>query len=240
MSDEGLYLLYKLHKIDAALIDIKQRAENLDSGKREGALAQKIETESADVRSAYSEAVAKFNDLKTKEDQALAKLDKFQKQLYSGSLTNSREVENVQKEIDMLENLAVNLDDDLKAAMVERDRLATEAKAAEEKIAAARQAQANKHKHAQEEHAALQARFREIGAKRADAEKKVSPSLLQVYVAARKKTGSTGMSLVTEDERCSACGIDVPERTQEMVRLGRPTQCESCRRLLFILHPGAE
>lgn len=240
MSDEGLYQLYKLHKIDAALLDIKSKAENLDTGKREAALAKQVEAESESVRQAFATAAAKFTELKTKEELALAKLDKFQKQLYSGSLTNPREVENVQKEIDMLENLVVGLDDELKATQAERDHHSAGAKAAEEKIAAAHTAQAAKRKSAEETHHQLQASFREIGAKRADAEKKVAPNLLQLYAAARKKTGSTGMALITADQRCSACGIDIPERTQEMVRDGKPTQCESCRRLLFILHPGDE
>lgn len=240
MADERLYKLYKLHKIDAALLQLKSRADHLDAGQGEAAIYKKLDAESKGIREEAGNLRKSAAEIEVREQQAESKLEKFQKQLYDGSLVNPREIENVQKEIEMLETLVVNLDDERKGVLARLEAVASEAGAAEAQMAKAKAAYAEKRDAAKVEHEALVARFREVGLTRAAAEKAVEPALLAVYASSRKKTGGTGVALVTADHRCAECGIDVPEKIREAVQSGKAMGCESCRRILFILTPRDE
>ncbi|MDK3156843.1 hypothetical protein QPK87_09675 [Kamptonema cortianum] len=187
MSDERLYRLYKLHVIDKKLFEIKSRAGALDVGKRELVAAQKLESETAEIRQKFEDLAAKAKEIENREVTSEEKLNKFQKQLYDGSLTNPREIENVQKEIEMLEELVVKLDDDRKAILAERESIRAEAEAATRKIQALKDQATAKRKQAQAEHERLQEAFKATGIERPPVLKEVEPNLLREYDAVRKK-----------------------------------------------------
>lgn len=240
MKDERLYNLYKLHKIDARLIDIKSKAEHLDLGKQEALMAKKIQEDNSELFSQHAALKTEIAELTTKNDQIQAKIAKFNKDLYDGSVVNAKEVDNLQKEVVMLEDLAMNnalrieeIEDELKPLSESVDKLTAQVDQLK-KLIVKKRADAEVH------HKELQAAFKDTGAKRAAAEGEVGADLITVYNQARKRTGNTGMALVTEAKRCSACGIDIPEKVREMIQAGRTTQCESCRRILFILEEAEE
>lgn len=240
MTDERLYHLFKLHEIDEKLLGIKARAENLDVGKRELAGIKKVQAD-------YAEDLTHYEDLKKqiaaehfKAEQASEKIKKFNAQLYNGSIVSSKEVENLQKEIQMLEDLGMQAE--LKAEELEKENgsLSKKVSKINAKLEELEVSIQQKRLKAEEDHVQLKTAFKEVGGQRAEREAAVEPDLLKVYDAARKKTGNTGMALVTSESRCGACGVPVPERTRDAIRLGKTQQCESCRRVLFIREESLE
>ncbi len=239
MSDAGLYPLYKLHLIDSALYDLKMHAANLDLGQAE---AKEIKDREAAAGPAVAEAKALHAELRDRELEQKTledKKKKYEKQLFDGSLQFSRDIENVQKEIAMLNELIGKVDE----RIMELWELQPPAKVVsdqfEVEIADLRKRAAEKRHAAEEEHAALQARYKKKAAERAEAAAAVDPAMLKQYEAVRKVTGSTAMALVKNGNACSHCGMHVPERVQALMRLGRLMPCESCKRILFILVPEA-
>ncbi len=238
MSDERLFRLYKLHQVDEKLLAIKARAEHLDVGKRELALAKKLATDNADLLSQAKATKQKLAELTLKEDQANEKLEKFQKQLYDGSITSSREIAHLQEEIEMLEMLVITTDDDRKALAASSKESSAAAAEIEEKISKLKEQAVKKRSHAEKEHAELQELFKQTGATRASKESEVEKELITAYNNARKRTGNTGLALITPKQDCGSCGIDIPEKVREAVRDGKTTPCLSCGRILFIHAPG--
>lgn len=238
MSDERLFRLYKLHQVDEKLLAIKARAEHLDVGKRELAVAKKLATDNADLLAEAKATKQKLAELTLKEDQANEKLEKFQKQLYDGSITSSREIAHLQDEIEMLEMLVVTTDDERKALLTSSKESAAAAAEIEEKIAKLKEQAVKKRAHAEKEHAELQELFKQTGATRASKESEVEKELITAYNNARKRTGNTGLALITTKQDCGSCGIDIPEKVREAVRDGKTTPCLSCGRILFIHAPG--
>ncbi|MBX3112527.1 MAG: hypothetical protein KF857_11000 [Fimbriimonadaceae bacterium] len=239
MRDEGLYLLYKLHLIDAALYDLKQHAAALDVGKEESAKIKALETLIKPVKDELAQVQRETEETETAQKADEEKLARYEKQLYDGSITNSREVENVQKEIEMLTGLVITLDDKATALRGQAKPLRDKVKQAEAKVAELRQAGLAKQEAAKAEHARLEAEYKQAAAKRPDAAKAVDPGLLRTYEAVRAKTGNTAMATVTPQDRCQHCGMHVPEKALDAIRSGRPAQCEQCRRILFIVVPEA-
>ncbi|MBX3113523.1 MAG: hypothetical protein KF836_03065 [Fimbriimonadaceae bacterium] len=239
MKDERLYRLYKLHKIDARLIDIKSKAEHLDLGKKEATFAKKLQEENADALARHKDLKSEIEELKVKNEQTEAKIAKFNKDLYDGTIVSAKEVENLQKEISMLEDLAINNALRIEELENELAPLSQTVKTVMAHVEELKKRIVKKRADAEVLHKELQAAFKETGAKRGPLEAEVEPELITVYNQVRKKTGSTGMALVTEAQRCAACGIDIPEKVRDAIQSGRTQQCESCRRILFI-HKEAE
>ncbi len=239
MSDAGLYPLYKLHLLDSALYDLKMQAANLDVGKAESA---KIKALEADESGEYSAAKATLADLKDKELEQKTldeKRAKFEKQLFDGSVTSAKEIEHIQHEIEMLKGLSSNLDDKLLALMDEAPAAKAKVDEVEKEIAITRQTLATKQAEAKELHGEMQARFTAKGAERNALAKTIDESMLRQYEQIRKATGSTAMATVTNLDRCSHCGMQVPEKAKDSIRSGRITTCETCKRILFIVMPEA-
>lgn len=240
MKDERLYRLYKLHKIDARLIDIKNKAEHLDLGKKEAAFAKKLQEDHAADLARNKELKSEIEELRVKNEQTEAKIAKFNTELYDGTLVSAKEVENLQKEIVMLEELALanafkseELENELKPLSEGVNKIMAQVEQLKKQIV-------KKRADAEVLHKELQVAFKETGAKRAAAEAEVEPELVTLYNQVRKRTGNTGMALVTDAQRCAACGIDIPEKVRDAIHTGRTQQCESCRRILFIQQEAAE
>lgn len=239
MSDAGLYPLYKLHLLDSALHDLKMQAANLDVGKAEAAQIKSLE---ADESGEFAAAKAVLADLKDKELEQKTleeKVAKFEKQLFDGSVTSAKEIEHIQHEIEMLKGLSSSLDDKLLALMEEAPAAKAKVDGVEKELAIARQALATKQSEAKESHAEMQARYTAKGAERNALAKTIDESMLRQYEQIRKSTGSTAMATVTNLDRCSHCGMQVPEKAKDSIRSGRITTCESCKRILFIVMPEA-
>ncbi len=239
MRDAGLYALYKLHLIDSALYDLKQHAAVLDVGKDEAAAIKALEARIKPAREELSAVLRDLEETELAEQQGQDKLARFEKQLYDGTITNAREIENVQKETEMLTGLVVTLDDKAKGLRAKASPLRTQVKETDAKVAEIRKNGLAKQEKAKAEHARLEAEYRKAATKRPEAAAEVEKDLLRTYESIRQKTGSTAMAVVTPDTRCGHCGMHVPEKAIEAVREGKAARCEQCGRLLFIVVPEA-
>ncbi|MFM9871877.1 MAG: zinc ribbon domain-containing protein [Fimbriimonadaceae bacterium] len=240
MKDEQLYRLFKLHEIDEKLLQIKSKAENLDVGKRELAAIKKINTDYADDISRANEVKKLIAIERVKADQASEKIKKFSGQLYDGSVVSSKEVDNLRKEVEMLEDLGMQAELRIEELEFESGPLSQKIKKINAKLEELHTAIDSKRIQAELDHKALKIAFKEVGEARAERENQVDSDVRKTYDSARKRTGTTGLSLVTLEGRCSACGLPVAERTQESIRLGKVQQCESCRRVLFFREESPE
>lgn len=233
MKDEQLYRLFKLHEIDEKLLGIKARAENLDQGKRETAAIKKIHTDYAAEINRSNEIKNLIAEERVKAEQASEKIKKFSGQLYDGSTVASKELENLQLEVQMLEDLGMQAEFRIEELEKEYEPLSKKMEKINAKLAELQNTIESKRVQAIEDHKALKVAFKTVGDQRAERESEVALDVRKVYDSARKRTGTTGLALVTLEGRCSACGLPVAERTQEAIRLGKVQQCESCRRVLF-------
>ena len=237
MSDEGLYRLYKLHQVDAQLHTLKSRAGALDTGNAEAAQYKRIQIETKMVRQKAKQLSDQLTALKDRRADNAAKADKYETQLFDGSIVNPREIEDLLKEASSLRALDPKLEKEIAVLKPDVDEAVENASSANAQLKKLRETVLTKQEKAKALHGALQEEYMKVKATRAEIAKDVDPLIMREYDAARKKTGNTGLALITEDSRCSSCGIDIPEKTRQLVRIGKVMHCESCRRVLFIYEP---
>lgn len=237
MSDEGLYRLYKLHLVDTKLNSLKARAAALDTGNKEAAVYKKIQSESKEVREKAKSLRQELNELENRKISNADKADNYEKKLFDGSITSHKEIDDLTREVKELREADGKLNrliNELKPKVEAAEKAASESK---DNMAKLKEIVLKKQEKAKVEHAELEKQFKHLRPERDTVAQNVDPMMLREYQAAIKKTGNTGMALITEAERCEACGIDIPEKTIVMVSNGKAVHCESCRRVLFILVP---
>lgn len=237
MAGTGLFALYKLHLIDAALYELKQHAAVLDIGRSETARIKQLESDPEGVLSASRTLSAELKDLELEQKTYDDKLKKLDSDLYGGKVVNPREVANIEKEKENIHELRAKNDERILELWDLVPPAKEAAKSIEDQISSLKSAVAKKQVAAKAEHEQMQIRYKATAAKRPELVKAVPVPLLSIYDKLREKLG-VGMAMVTNDHRCGACGMHVPEKAFTMIIEDKVTQCENCRRILFRLDQG--
>lgn len=233
MASLELTRLWKLHETDEAILGLQKRAAALDGGKKfqEAAKVLSAQIAAHPYRTAHAEVLDLTLQVKSAED----KLKKLDKDLFGGSVTSTREAETIQKEIDATKRLRDRLTDRLleleegqgpqKAEMDELQKKRDQYTAAGRKAHAEALVQQNQ----------MQTEYAEATKRRPEIAKTINAGVLARYDGIRKKQG-TGMARI-KGGSCSACGMNLPEKTILGAKEDKVVTCEACHRILYF-HEG--
>ena len=232
--NQALNALYKLQEVDSALALAYKRYNALDKGAAEmaalesaRALHERTEKERHDTGRDLHDSEL---ELKTLEEHKAG----FEKKLNSGRVTNWKEMQDIQEEIDALGRQRSKLDERILTLM---DLLETR-RTAEAETAA-------KLKSAETAYEAKQAEFKAAGRRlalqiqeltptREGLAKTVAPGLLTRYESIRKSKGGVGIARLVGND-CSGCQTSLPSGVVTRVEDTDSIEvCENCGRLLCV------
>ena len=232
MASPELRRLWKLSRIDTALLEIRTRAANLDVGAKITAQIQQLEAEDAKVGDEARALHAEQRDLELRQKTIQDKLKKIDKELYSGKFLGPRDVENFEKEKEALrrqrdrdDERLLELFDIVPPAMETAKKIAAQIEDAKARLVERRS-------RAKQEKVLLETEFARLTAARPEAAKVVPPALLARYDMVRQKSNGMGMVEVVGTS-CGGCGTNLPERTLQALREDKTATCEACHRLLY-------
>ena len=233
MASLELQRLWKLAQIDNHLVEIRRKAAALDVGQTISATIKKLEEQDLEIGGYYRSLITEAKDIELIQKGFDEKIAKFNAELYGGKVVNSREVENIQKEIVALTKQRSNSDDRLLELL---DLIPPAKKAADElaaKITEAKRLLAERRKHSLVEKDAIEADFKKYTSARPGAATGISPSTLAKYENIRQRCAGIGMINATKKQTCGGCGIVLPEKTMEDLKDDKMVTCEGCRRILY-------
>ena len=233
MSILDLRSLYQLHEIEATLMRLQAQVRGLDIGQEEATLLKAKTAQESVISGNFHTLHQEQKDLELKQADMIGKAARFEKDLYSGKIVNSREVEAFQKEIVLLKKHANEFDDRLLELMEELPPIEAESKNLQAEIKMLNEAIARKRELAVKTRDQIQIQYDQTAKRRPEAMKEVSPSLLAKYETIKKQHQGTGMALVKRDRSCDACGMLQADRTITHLLEGQIIQCESCKRILY-------
>jgi uncharacterized protein len=229
---EELVKLFGLQAIDSE-IDQRKAAlaglENGDTARRElEELKQSLAAVESELRNVDKEFLDADLALKTLEE----KKQKAEKLLYSGKVSNLKELQDLQneiamfnREIDKFSTRVLELMELLEPLKVKDKSLKTEIQQAETKLAeivAAFEKQA----------AALKAEIAEHKTQREAYISTVEPRLLKRYEGLRQRSGPLAVAAVKRDS-CEGCHVALPRELLKSVMASQSPQiCEFCGRML--------
>jgi predicted nucleic acid-binding Zn-ribbon protein len=224
--------LYELQELDN---DIEHTQQTLDLktgqlGKRD-VLDVALANLTAEQKS-LEEVKHQRREAEAELDDTASKIIEAEKQLYSGRITNSKELSSLQHEVNTLKNFSDQLET---KALEIIDRV----EAAENTVAAANADFQKLEAEWQQQQKQLTADIALLQKTLADLTEKrrllivqiVSPAM-NLYESIRRQKKQAVAKV--EQGICRACRISISTNTLQKARSGQPVQCGSCGRILFI------
>lgn len=230
MASLELQRLWKLARIDNALLEIRKRAATLDVGQRISAEIAKLEADPSLVEAKTLHGEQK--DLELKQQTIEDKLKRIDKEMYGGKVVSSREVENLKKETESLKRQRDTLDERLLELFELAPPAQEKAKRIETQIADAKTRLAARKKQALADKTTLETEYAKYTQARPEAAKTVPPALLARYESIRQRADGIGM-VELHGQSCGGCGTLLPERTLQGLKEDKTLTCESCHRILY-------
>lgn len=231
---EQLAALYELQSLDVTITRAEAELAALTGAralKQQLAAAKKLADE-ASGELHEQETELKDSELKLKSIDE--KRGSVEKRLYGGTVSNSRELQALQKEVGILKEQQGKLDGRTLELYDLVEAARAQAKSAEETAAKIESKINEALAHESSERVRLQAELAEANKQRAEAAAKVTDeSLLSRYEAVRKKTGATGIAKVVQG-KCEGCHVAITPFTVRKLFEDKGFElCENCGRILM-------
>ncbi len=237
VDSSALSRLLDVQTEDSALARLNHQKETLPEAQKLAELRERLEELHADERIAEKQAgeAAREQDRLEGEIQIIdQKIGKEEQRLYSGAVSNPKELGALQAEVAMLKRQRGDLEDSLLEAMVQREQAdSTLASLREEAGTAGREEKALAE--------TVDGFVREIDSElathrsaRDEAVRDVPPDVLALYDKLRATKGGVGAA-VLEGHTCAGCHTKLPAREVERLKAESGLQrCDNCRRILVV------
>lgn len=224
--------LYRLQLIDTEIDKVAKRVREIDAAIRNNPAVNHARQELEALQKVHQRA---SNDQKMLDLDARSldeKLKSEEERLYSGKIKVSKELLDVQQEIESLKRRRASLEETLLAAMMAVD----ESRKAEQKCAAAlKQALKNWEEDntaMRQEDQELRKRYATLVEQRKGLTNAILPSDLNIYVSIRTKKPLAVATL--RNGACSACGVEPSSQMMQQARNGSVIViCPLCGRILY-------
>ena len=237
-SRDALLTLLQLQRVDSTIDRLQARLAHLP----EQAALEALEARAEELDSQIAERQAVFDDVSTRQrrldfevDTLVQKIRAESGRLYSGVVSNAKELQDISREVEALKRRKSVLEDNDLEVMEERDgvekqleALTTDRSSLGAEIERARVAR---------DQAAGETGL-QLDAAEAERQRwvpRVDPQLLKVYDTIRASKGGVGAAAMV-DGTCQGCHMRLPAQEAERVRTaGGLVRCDECQRILVVV-----
>ena len=231
---EGVKELIELQRLDTELQSKKRRLAEIEALMNGNQELRKARTVLEQTHTQFRKLEADQKSVEWDVDRTRDRITQVERRLMGNQVTNPRELETLQREIENLRKRQNELEDATLEAMekVERARPIVEARESavaklEGDWSAAQSAMGSER---QEIGAALPS----LEEARAEAEASVPAALRQTYDRIAAKKGGVGLARL-QGSTCTECRVEIPRAHAGRVRAGQElVACNSCGRLLYM------
>ena len=224
--------LYQLQEIDLKLESNELTQEQIVSQLGESQEVARIKTELAVEQQRLEELKHQQHSYEWEIDDLESKIKTNEEKLYSGRITNPKELSNFQLEVEDLKSRRTQFEDKALEIMDQVESTTSRVAAMSKEL---ERLEAEWQHHQQElstnleqlktAHANLKSQRQRLAGE-------IEPQIMEVYVALRKQKG-TAIAKV-EQGMCRGCQITLPTTELQQARSGNLVRCDSCGRILFL------
>jgi len=229
-----LYQLYKLQQTDSEIDEKKQRLGEVLKGQQESsALRQarlRLETAVENLETVESERRTLSADI----EAVKAKAEKSETLMYSGKVTNTKELTDLQEEVASLGRRLSALEESELALMVQFDEATGAKERAEELLEEIESAWKEHAAELSVEQKELALRLHKLMGRRKEEAAVVPKPLLSEYENLRKRYRGLAIAKVRADT-CMACRVKASDNSLKRAQRGEKVYCGGCGRILFPL-----
>ncbi|NDJ36462.1 MAG: hypothetical protein GYB64_17550, partial [Chloroflexi bacterium] len=156
---------------------------------------------------------------------------RLEQRLYSGEVTNPRELTELQEKVEELRRRHAELEEPQVEAQLMLEGAREAVTTAEADLKSVREKHADSLGALTDEQAELEERLDALGQEAHETRDKIADEHLELYDELYRLKGGRAVSDL-EHSICTACGMQITTRTEQMIRRGRVTQCPNCGRIL--------
>lgn len=229
-----VHQLFQLQKLDTEIDEKKKRLGDVLRAQKEpaGLLAARQRAETA--VSALQKWQSKHQDLTLEVGSVTAKAKNSENRLYSGKVTNPKELADLQQEIESLERRKAVLEDEVLEALVMVEDAQAEQTAADEVLTTAVTQWDKQSAHLKTEQNELALALHKLMQSRQTKAAAVDAASMQEYEQLRKQ--KHGLAVVgLRVNMCLGCRTTVSANKVKEVEEGQKVYCGGCDRLLVAL-----
>lgn len=233
MSD--VLTLYRVQQLELEIIDATKRIKAINQQLEDDEIVREAEGQVEAAKADYDDAVKRARDMEMEIAAVIDKRQASEARLYSGEVTNPKEMQDLQMEIESLTRRKDVLDDELNRIVLERDELQRTLEEAESNLTTVRATRLAENKELLDEKAALKTSVNEQLAKRKAVVKDLPAEVFQTYNSMRANKSNRPVS-VLRDDACTVCGIE--QNSMVITAINRSDDiinCQSCGRILIKL-----
>jgi predicted nucleic acid-binding Zn-ribbon protein len=225
--------LYRLQEIDLNLQSSQTRIEEIES-------LLKQDAEIRNAQAVLDEHQAEMTEARTANSSAdhavtmqREKITQTEKTLYSGTVTNPKELQDLQMESESLRRHLETLEDRYLEAMVRLEQVEQAHLEASERLDVLQQRRDRQHNELTKEKEMLIDKIARLDEERQAALADVSAEDRALYDDLRVRLAGKALALL-KDGVCSACGVELARSKQQEVASGiELVRCSQCSRILY-------
>ncbi|HLJ55292.1 MAG TPA: C4-type zinc ribbon domain-containing protein [Chthonomonadaceae bacterium] len=233
---EKLAALLALQQQDSAIDSLKKQYAKLDTGKAEAAAAEAAKAAAAEADASEHAARASVVDTELERKSVEERRVEYENRLYSGKITNAKELQAMQSEVDMLARHRDSLDAKLKSALEELEECRERHQAANASLAGAAAAAKRARAEYKSSSDNIVAQARLLVAQRAEAAKQIEPKLLAQYEAIRKDKAGLAVVPVEDANSCGGCKMGIASSVIKRLQAATGVErCDNCGRVLVLV-----
>lgn len=228
-----LHLLYHLQETDHEITAKKQRLREVLLAQKGNPALDQARQRRAESEEMLGDARARQKDLELQLAQIVDKRRRSSDRLYSGKVTNPKELSDLQHEIDSLARRRSDLEDEVLEAMLEAETAQEQDAAARDYLAEVEEEWAQQKEALAAEQDQLANRLNTLIEKRQQQAARIEPKFLTAYDSTRQKRGGVAMAVV-QDGSCQVCSVRISSSKVSLAQTGALARCGSCDRILVI------
>ena len=226
--------IYELHLLDTSIADTdaalalaNQRLADDSEVRKAEATLQRAREKLAGVERRQREAEALIADIQ-------ARLGPLEKRTYDGSVTNSRELEGMQREVENLKRRLSDAEDNYLGILDEHDSASQVVIEREAQRSDTENKRKTEVKDLTEEKDKLEFDLLELWEKRDDKVAALDGAPKGLYESLRESLGGLAVATIGRG-MCNNCRLSLPMNVVQKARVGRElAQCPSCTRILWV------
>lgn len=228
--------LYQLQVVELRLRSHQQRIAEIDAQLQNDNAVQKAMAVVESAQKALNPVQTKQRDLELQIQSVQDKRQQTENRLYSGSVTNPKELQDMQQEMQSLKKRHDDLETSLLEVMDAVETAAAALQVAEDQLTSTQQQVASENKDALSEKEGLQSEVKQLESERHTLHAELTQENLQRYEKLKPQCHNRPMSRLVEDDMCEACGIQQLQTHAREIRQGKELlTCRNCRRLLVYM-----
>lgn len=233
MSD--VLALYRIQQLELEIIDQTKRIKAIDLQLEDNAGLHEAEAAFETAKVAFDEAVKRANEMNLEIATLIDKKQNSETRLYSGEVTNPKEMQDLQMEIESLARRNDVLDDELLRIISHRDACLATLNECESALNDIGEERKEENKNLLKEKKSLASAVKKQLSKRKAAVAELPAELFKTYNVLRAKKANRPVS-VLRDDACTICGIE--QNSTVITAINRSSElvnCQSCGRILIKL-----